>query len=324
MKSTMLVIICCLLFSFTPETDENSKYVFDLKDGETLLLADVFNNVERKDMIPDLHSIDLNSVIVRSYETEVNSANDFVDYTNHIARNRSLGYWSIVPYTYYGDRYSNTRISSYTYALRNDDNSFDWPCINGFSDYYHSIFRNKVARTFLFNQALSIVQRLCNTYPSDFRTSVLNEISSLIRFSEHVHMISPATDTEKLDNYWQGFILRRHYVDEIPSDEILSALERAFVAIDEIDVSNQPKAMIEVSINDQLSLYYTQGKLTLSSKDSLNEIEFGYATNISEIKYLVDTSGEYYLLIGTDKSGPFRYLYDKNLVEINGPSGQSD
>jgi hypothetical protein len=56
---------------------------------------------------------------------------DFVTYANSISANRNLGYWSVIPYTFYGDQYSNTRISDPTYAFW-DENGGIWNKIDGF------------------------------------------------------------------------------------------------------------------------------------------------------------------------------------------------
>ena len=291
------------------------KFDFTLGDGESLAIAPIINPTKKEDLIIEKSFPNLNSAIIRSFETDSNNVMDFVTYANSISANRNLGYWSVIPYTFYGDEYSNTRISDPTYAFW-DENGGIWNKIYGFENYYHNIFRSKTARTILFNQALDIVCSLCKSYPSDFKKSVLKELDQLLLFSNSLKTISPATDTDKLNDYWKGFVFRRYKLDNVPISEIQTAIINSQAKIKAIDISKQPDAMYEININNQVAFYYSNEKFIFYSKSSSKEISFTYETSVQNVKYLKDNSGEYYQLTGSKNSIPFNYLYDKNLLKI--------
>jgi hypothetical protein len=128
--------------------------------------------------------------------------------------------------------------------------------------------------------------------------------------------ISPATDTDKLNDYWKGFVFRRYKLDNVPISEIQTAIINSQAKIKAIDISKQPDAMYEININNQVAFYYSNEKFIFYSKSSSKEISFTYETSVQDVKYLKDNSGEYYQLTGSKNSIPFNYLYDKNLLKI--------
>lgn len=291
------------------------KFNFVLADGESLAMDPIINPTKKEDLIVNKSLPIFNSAIIRSFETDSNNVMDFITYANSISANRNVGYWSVIPHTFYGDQYSNTRISDPTYAFW-DDNGGIWNKISGFENYYHKIFKSKTARSIIFNQALDIVCSLCKTYPSDFKKSVLKELDQLLHFANSLKAISPTTDTDKLNDYWKGFIFRRYQLDNIPITEIQTSIVYAQAKIKAIDVSKQPDAMYEININNQVLFYYSSENFILYSKSSLKEILFSYETLVQNVKYLKDNAGEYYQLTGSKNSIPFTYLFDKNLVKI--------
>jgi hypothetical protein len=292
------------------------KFGFALADGESLAINRIINPTQKQDLITEKSFPALNSAIIRSFETDSNNVMDLVTYANSISANRNVGYWSLIPYIYYGTEYSQTRISSPTYAFADEKYSYDWKKIGGFRKYYHNIFKSKTARTILFDQALDIVCSLCKSYPSDFKKLVLKELDQLLLFSNSLKTISPTTDTDKLNDYWKGFVFRRYKLDNIPITEIQTAIINAQAKIKAIDISKQPDAMYEININNQVTFYYTNEKFTFYSKSSSKEISFTYETSVQTVKYLKDNAGEYYQLKGSKNSIPFTFLYDKNLLKI--------
>lgn len=282
------------------------KFEYTVADGESLTLNQIVNPKNKEDLIIEKTFPSMNSAIIRSFETDSNDVSDLVTYINSISEYRNVGYWSIVP---------DTRISDPTYAFY-DDEGYIWRKINGFNEYYHRLFKSKTARTILFNQALDIVVSLCKTYPSDFKKSVLKELDQLLIFTNSLKTLSPSTDTDILNDYWKGFIFRRYQLDNIPITEIQTSIINAQTKLKAIDVSKQPDSMYEININKQITFFYSSEKCILYSKSSLKEISFTYETSLENIKYLKDNTGDYYQLTGTNNSGPFTCLYDKNLMKI--------
>jgi hypothetical protein len=319
-KYTLFVMAISLILSFETSIfhKRNGLYKFEytLADGESLAIDPIINPLQKEDLIIGKSFPVLNSAIIRSFETESNNVTDLITYANHIASNRNVGYWSLIPNIYYDDgQYSDTRISDPVYAFH-DDNGYIWIKINGFRKYYHSLFKSKAARAILFNQALDIVVSLCKSYPSDFKKSVIRELDQLLIFTNSLETLNPSTDTDKLNDYWKGFIFRRYYLDNIPISEIKTSIINAQTKIKEIDVSNQPDAMYEININNQITFFYFNEKYILYSKSSAKEIPLTYETSVQNIKYLQDNTGDYYQLTGIKNSVPFTYLYDKNLLKI--------
>ena len=297
------------------EREGVQKFDFVLSDGESLAIDPIINPIKKQDLIVEKSFPTFNSAIIRSFETDSNNVMDFVTYVNCISANRNLGYWSVIPSANGDDSYNKT-VSNYKYAFPLAGPYFDWKKISGFQNYYHNIFKNKTARTILFNQALDIVCSLCESYPSDFKKSILKELDQLLLFTNSLKTISPSTDTDKLNNYWEGFIFRRYKLDNIPITEIQISIVNAQAKIKAIDISKQPDAMYEININNQVTFYYSIEKFIFYSKSSSKEISFSYETSVQNVKYLKDNAGEYYQLKGSKNSIPFTYLYDKNLVKI--------
>ena len=300
---------CLVFISATIAFNNKSglhKFDYTLKDGESLSIDQIFNSFKEEDLILEKSFPALNSAIIRSFETDSNNVMDLVTYINSISSNRNVGYWSIIP---------ETRISDPLYAFY-DDNGFIWRKSDGFGKFYHSLFRSKTARSILFNQALDILVSLCKTYPTDFKKSVLNELDHLLTFSNSLKSLNSSTDTDNLNDYWKGFIFRRHHLDNIPISEIQAFIINAQLRLNAIDVSKQPDAMYEININNQLAIFYSSEKFILYSKSSEKEINFTYDNSVQSIKYFKDNTGDYYQLTGVKNSVPFKYLFDKNLLKI--------
>lgn len=291
------------------------KFSYKLSDGEYLKLNPIINKSENEDLITDKSFPILNSAIIRSFETTSNNAIDFITYANLISKNRNLSYWSISPYTFYGKQFSNTRISDARYGFLNK-NGIDWNKSNGFKNFYHKIFQSKTARTILFNQALNIVFNLCEEYPADFTKQILNELNNLLLFTDSLKTIDTSTDTDRLRNYWEGFIFRRYISDKVPILEIQTAIMDAQTKLKTINLSKQPDALYEININNQITFLYSSEKIIIHSNSNSKEILFTHSTYIKNIRYLKDMNGEYYQLNGNKNSIPFTYLYDKNLLKI--------
>ncbi len=293
-----------------------NKFSISIKDGETYSFENIIESEEKGNFI-NINSIpNYNNAILRSLETDSNNAIDLVTFVNSINEYRNFGYWSIIPKGYYDEDKPLAHISDPTYAFP-QENGYDWKKINGFNSYYRNLFLNKAARTILFKHALNIVSNLCKSYPADFKVMVLKEIDKLITFTYTLDSTSPSIDTDEYNDYWKGFIFRRNKLDNIPSSEILNSLLNAKAVIKSVDVSNQPDAMFEFNINEQIIAYFASEKTTLRSKYTSKEVYFDNTIAVKKVKFLKDETGEYYQIIGTKNSSPINYLYDNNLNRIN-------
>lgn len=302
-----LSFVCAPLFL---KMEGLKKFSFFLEDGESLDLYPIVDRETKSEVfLKDFYPA-LNSAILRSFDTQNNQTNDLITYAKSVSEYRSIGYWSIIPE-------SRTYISDPTYAFPNSDSkSYNWEKIKGFENYYHSLFQSKTARKILFQQAVDIVISLCKSFPSDFKTKVLREIENLISFTSELKIMSSTLPAKEIGDYWMGFIYRRHHTDKVPISEIQESLLYAQNQIKAIDVIQQPEAMFEIQINNQISMYYSSSKIWLYSKSSGKRVAHEKSINYSGVKYFKDQNGEYYRFMVYEHAGQFSILYDKNLNEI--------
>ncbi len=282
---------------------------FTLKDGEYINLSSHTVWYSHEDLIKMQDFPNLKTAIMRSFETEANKIEDFVLYTNSIAKNRNLSYFSLEPWAVYGDKIENTRISDFVYAVGPGEKD------DGFNRFYHQIFQNKTARTILFNQFTEILVTLCQTYPKDFKILILNELSQLSKFTNSLKNLPSTTNTDNLRNYWEGFIFRRNVIDHIPIAEIQASLTTIINKISAVNIENQPDSYYQVNINNTITIYYSKTSTVLFSKKTNKEIVFK-SFQINGIKYLVDDNGEYYKLFGYNNGNLKTLLYDRNFKLI--------
>lgn len=319
-KYTLLSLIAGLLLVSATiilnNKDALKKIEHKLDDGETLNLAEIIAPYKKDDLFNKKAYSNVNSAVLRSFDNDSNNINDLVKYANFISETRNIGYWSVIPFTYYGETFSNTRISDPSFAFQNQS-GFDWKKISGFRTYYHTLFKNKSARTILANQAINFICTLTNAYPSDFKTSIKKELSTLLTFTYTIKQNGVIPNTDKLNDYWKGFILRRVRVDNVPISEIQSTIIEAQAKIESIDVKAQADAMYEITVNNQISITYAIEKFKVTSKTSPNELQFGYEVSIENIIFTRDNTGDYYMLAGFQNGKPFRWLFNKNLERVN-------
>lgn len=282
------------------------KITVNLNDGELINLDTMIVTSSNENLINKESASKLNSAIIRSFETDSNNVNDLVDYVNYLSKDVNIGYWETKP-----------SVIAFPHFAFPSGNEFDWKRADGFENYYHTFFKSKTARSFLFNQALDIVVSLCKSYPADFKKKILKELDELLLFSNSLKLIDPSYDANDFNDYWKGFLLRRYYTDNVPISEIQSSIVKAQTKIKLVDVSKQADAMYEININNHITLFYSSEKFSIYSKSSEKEISFGTEVSLKEIKYLKDNFGDYYQLIGFKNSEPIKYLYDKNLVKID-------
>jgi hypothetical protein len=279
------------------------KFDYTLNDGETISLIPIFTNNQKVDLISETDMIPIsNSAIIRSFDDDQNNSFDFLKCANFVTEYNDIGYWSLIP----SNTYEDIVMRDYIYMY--------WS--GYFDDYYHKIFKNKTARTIIYEQSLIILCSLCNKYPSDFKSSVLNELNQLYNFSNTLSSLNSNVNTETFNDYWKGFIYRRNKLDNIPISEIQNSIIKAQTKIKSIDVSKQPFAMYELNFNKQISLFFNSKGAVLYSQINKTEIYFNNTISIESVKFLKDNSGEYYNLIGTENSKPISYLYDKYLNKI--------
>lgn len=308
----LLLVSASIIFN---KNEAIKKFERKLDDGETLIVSQIIEPYKKEDLFNRKSYPNMNAAVLRSFDNDSNNVNDLVTYANFVSETRNIGYWSVIPFTYYGETFSNTRISDPSYAFQNQL-GFDFTKISGFKIYYHTLFRNKAARTILADQAIDFLCTLTKAYPSDFKASIKKELSTLMTYTNTLKPTGVMPNTDKLNDYWKGFILRRIRTDNIPISEIQTTIIKAQSRIDSVDVKDQADAMYEVAVNNQISILYSINNFKLVSKSSPTELQFGYEVNLENIFYNKDQTGDYYMLSGLQNDKPFKWLFNKNLERI--------
>lgn len=323
MKISYRLILILLLGVFSAlSTNLQNKRGFrkteiKLTDGEIFQL-DTFNfNSVNKELIGKEYYSKLNTALIRSFENDTNDIGDLISFINNNCEEQGLGYTNILPNTSTGGYGSK---SAFPKGVYNDGwYKFSDERDEGFLNYFHHLLQNKTARSFLFNQALEILVGLCKTYPKDFAKNVLKELDELLVFSNSIKTINEKTyDSSREKSFWNGFIYRRYLLDQVPISEIQADIQLAKQRISALDVSLQPDAMFEFSLNNQVSIFYSMDKFSLYSKINQKEIYFGKDFEITKVKFLKDLTGEYYqihLVEGYNRI-PKRMLFDKYLKVV--------
>jgi hypothetical protein len=278
-----------------------------LSDGKEISFSEKIDYFEES-FTSETTLPELNSAIIRSFETKNNSVQDLKKYVSSISESRKIGYWNFIPdYT----------VSDPTYAFPSLENnySYDWTKIKDFPSYYHSLFQNKMVRNYLFDEGLEFVSYLCAKYPSDFQKRVLIELDNLNNFLISLNNPNIKVDTTNIQDYWKGFIYRRHIYDKISISEMSSLISKAISRIKSIDQLKKDNHMYEFNINNQLVYFISGNNNVLFSKVSQKRIVLPKNVNFWKVKYLMDKTGEYYLFSqGQDEP---KFLYNSKLDKIN-------
>ena len=302
---TISIIVICsfsiLGFFAGHNWDEGlRKFEYNLLDGQSIEIDSILVDKE-KDLIT-LNSLpDINTAILRSFETEHNSLKDLKMYIADISQYRDIGYWKIIP---------NYSVSHAVYSLQGEKKE------NNFMAFYHKIFRNKSARTFLFNKALEYVSNECKKNPSDYHRNIINELKNLILFTKTIQLTKKKINTDDLEDYWKGFIYRRFSIDNVPISEINSSLNYALEIIQKIDTSNQPNFMYEYTINKNIVLLISSDEYSVASKISRRKYSFPKNVSVRNIKYFVDETGNYYKISALENGILKNGLFDEELNMI--------
>lgn len=309
-KSSILFLSASIIFLFSAfqlfKDQGKNKINILLNDGETVQLDSILSTFPEKSIKENLEKTNLTSVIIRSFDSDSNNVNDLKLYVGDIFDREYLDYWTITPPLRLGD-------PTYVFYLKNGE--FDWRKIYGFGDYYHLLFRNKTTRTLLFKKALDFVEIMCNIYPSDFKKRVLIELESLLKFTNNIKFISYNDDLE-FENYWQGFIVRRHFTDKVPIIEIQNSIIEAINKLKVSSPTNSYTALYEININSQIIVFYSGEGTYVTTFTGEKKYSFKINESIKSIRYLRDLSGDYYQITTTNDSGEKRYLFSKSLEPI--------
>jgi hypothetical protein len=277
-----------------------------LNDGETVQLDSIFSKFSENSIIENLEKTNLTSAIIRSFDSDSNNINDLKLYVGDIFEREYIDYWTINPPSRLGDP---------TYVFHLESGGFDWRKIYGFGDYYHLLFSNKTTRTLLFKKGLDLVESMCKIYPSDFKKRILIELESLLKFTNNIKFISYNDDLE-FENYWQGFIVRRHFTDKVPIIEIQNSIIEAINKLKVSSSTNSYTALYEININSQIIIFYSGEGTYVTTFTGEKKYSFKIDDSIKSIRYLRDLSGDYYQITTTNDSGEKRYLFSKSLEQI--------
>ncbi len=310
-KSLIIPILLATLFFFTAfallnKDQGKNKASIVLNDGETVQLDSIFSKFSENSIIENLEKTNLTSAIIRSFDSDSNNVTDLKLYVGDIFKRELIDYWSVNPPSRLGDP---------TYVFNLENGEFDWKKINGFSDYYHSLFRNKTTRTLLFRNGLEFVETMCKIYPSDFKKRIITELESLLKFTNNIKFISFNDDLE-FENYWQGFIVRRHFTDKVPIIEIQNSIIESINKLKTSSPTNSFNALYEININNQITLLYSGEGTYATTLTGDKKFSFKIDEYVKSIRFLRDLSGDYYQITTSNDIGEKRYLLSKSLEPI--------
>ena len=156
---------------------------------------------------------------------------------------------------------------------------------------------------------------MCRIYPIDFKKRVLIELESLLKFTNTIKFISLNNDFE-YEDYWEGFIVRRHFIDNVPVLEIQNSILEAINRIKNMTPTNTFNALYEINVNNQIAVFYSGEGSYISSLNGTKKFTINTNETIKSIRFLKDLSGDYYQITTTYDSGEKRYLISKNLEPI--------
>lgn len=327
-----IIIILTTCFCVLNDNKSFSTIELSLADGEEYVITEnidllftpyyddfensTYNYLIEKSTFFDVRTLSFqNSVVIRSFETETNNANDFVSWVNRIAIGRGLGYANILNQgDLNNEGIEESLITNFLYATWDPDMvSYNWDKIDNFQSYYHQIFRSKTARKILFDEALNIVKNLCKNVPNDFRRRVVNELDALLEYSKTLPNTS-YSEKKVFADYWKGFLYRRYFIDKVPLSEIQSQIAYAKKEISELILEHE--FACELKINKNLVIFLSLGNFKL--KSNLNQKEISFKNKqLVKIKHLADKYSSYYQFMFLDSNGDeVRLLYDAKLNQI--------
>lgn len=329
-KLNPLFLFTFTLFSFTPISNGDgvikhglSSTSIVINNGDKINISD---HIEYKSLgwiIPNPKLLLNESNIINNYETADFNISDIAAYINSVQNKVNLGYWNIL------DKY-NVVNSCYFFvqkqigkeqlkvqAYQNNLNGFELANVlraktDNFKTYYHSLFQNKQVRILLFNEFLDVVINECNKHPKDFTLNVRDEINKLKNIVSSISNYYQ-TDFSKSKSYWAGFINRRVESDNVPIDEIHTYLCDAEKRLKEIQLEHMTDGLYELKINNEISIILTSKEYIVQSLSSTNSHNYSFSDEIQTVKYISDSTGEFYLLEGEN----FRHLFDKEMNKLN-------
>ena len=243
------------------------------------------------------------SAVIRSFDTQQNNGNDLIAYANSIAANRGLGYTNTLAES------GTVSFSFYAFMGENISPEKDM----NFGPYIHTLFQSKTARTILFDEALRIVKGYCKWVPGDFRRAVLKEIDRLIQFTKTLPT-KTYSESEYFEDYWMGFLYRRHLVDKVPVTEIQAQLTKARTELSALQIDTDYTH--EIRVNQDISVFWTPQQAILIS--NLTKKEFTVEDKrLTEIKLLMDNNKPHYLFTFMGASGESKkMLFDSRMTLI--------
>jgi len=326
-RSNSLFILTFLLFLlssflFLQDFVFEKEYQINLQDGENFKLGELIYHEPK--LIGD--KAQLNSGIIKSFDTDLIDSKDIISYINMISLERVFGYFSVTPGRFGGTYNHYIPTTSRIYSLYDKHGgSYGYHNYSDeFKSYYHKLFNNKMTRKLLFDFALDFLVDRCKAWPKDFTYKVIDYLDELLVSSPKIANLSQEEFESKIIgnkkyNYLHGFIYRRIKTDNVPLSEILNYINIAKQTINDLDVKSNPDykfgiqvnnhVMIHVGADNQFSIQSNLNSKILKISDYLGEDYY-----VSEITYLAGDDGDFYQI--TFKSGlrdTQIHLYDTKL-----------
>jgi hypothetical protein len=136
-----------------------------------------------------------------------------------------------------------------------------------------------------------------------------------LKFTNTIKFIS-FNDEIEFENYWQGFIVRRHFTDNVSIIEIQNSLLEAINKLKASSTNNSFNALYEININNQITLFYSGEGTYVTTFTGEKKFSFKIDEHIKSIRFLRDLSGDYYQITTSNNIGDKRYLLSKSLEPI--------
>jgi hypothetical protein len=320
-KLKSLVLFTFTLLSFTSISNGDSVIKHGLYSTSIVInngaKINVSDHIEYKSLgwfIPNPNKFLNGSNILNNYETDGFNISDIASYINRIQSGRELGYWNILDinnsvtdsYYFLYEELIEKNVKIYEiYSIARNKTTL-------FNKYYHRLFQNKQIRILLFNEFLDVVVNECIKHPKDFTLNVLDEIKSLKNITSSISNYYQ-TDFNKSKSYWAGFINRRVEVDNIPIDEVFTYLCEVENRLKEIQLEHMADGLYELKINNEISIIITSKEYVVQSLSSTNMHSYSFSNEIQTVKYISDSTGEFYLIEGDG----FRHLFNKEMIKFN-------
>ncbi len=182
---------------------------------------------------------------------------------------------------------------------------------------FKKLFKSKLIRKKLFEEALDYLSNTCNSYPKDYRKEVILVLNDLEAFVKTLNTTNYSDDQVSEFSYIKGFVYRRFLNEDVPSEELLDYVQKTKAKITEIQPSTLPESFIEVIINNQIKVRYLRNEIKINSIISDKNVNLNpQNTEIETVSFKKENNEGRYIFIGNIDGEKFERKFDKELIEL--------